>query len=469
MCYDPKSSQAVDFIHHATIVEAQQRGVHLSKDRGFVRSLLQKAKSCVGLNHEEVATLIALEDPELLQELYNVAREIKDKIYGKRIVIFAPLYLSDYCVNNCLYCGYKVTNGGSRRRLSQEEIRQEVTALQKMGHKRLVLEVGEDPVHCPIEYILESIGTIYNTKVANGAIRRVNINIAATTVENYRKLKEAEVGTYILFQETYHKPSYEHYHPSGPKSDYAWHTEAMDRAMEGGLDDVGIGALYGLYDSSYEAIATLMHAKHLEDRMGVGPHTISVPRIKPAEGVAVAPPMQPVSDKDFKRLVAVLRCAVPYTGIILSTREEEKFREEVMALGVSQISAGSCTGVGGYTLETKQPPQFEVSDDRQMDEILFSLCKSGYIPSFCTACYREGRTGDRFMQLAKSGQICNVCQPNALLTLEEYLQDYASPETAELGTALIGEELSAIKNSKAKEKTTEYLEKIRRGERDFRF
>ena len=469
MCYNPKSSQAVEFIHHATILEAQQCGLKLSKDSGLVRSLLQKAKSCAGLNHEEVATLIALEDPELLQELYDVAREIKNKIYGKRIVIFAPLYLSDYCTNNCLYCGYKITNGGARRRLTQEEIRQEVTALQKMGHKRLVLEVGEDSIHCPIEYILESIATIYDTKVGNGAIRRVNINIAASTVENYKKLKKAEVGTYILFQETYHKPSYEHYHPSGPKSDYAWHTEAMDRAMEGGLDDVGIGALYGLYDSSYEAIATLMHAKHLEERMGVGPHTISVPRIKPAEGVAVEPPMQPVSDENFKRLVAVLRCAVPYTGIILSTREEEEFREEVMALGVSQISAGSCTGVGGYTLETKQPPQFEVSDDRQMDEILFSLCKSGYIPSFCTACYREGRTGDRFMQLAKSGQICNVCQPNALLTLEEYLQDYASSETAELGKTLIEEELAAIKNSKAREKTTEYLEKIRRGERDFRF
>ncbi len=467
MLYDPKSSKAGEFIHDSTIMKAMKEGSKRAADPLAVRDILDKAGECKGLSHADAAVLLMLDDDETLDEMTALARDIKSKIYGKRIVIFAPLYLSDYCVNNCRYCGYKHENGGCRRKLSQQQIAEEVRILQKMGHKRLAIEAGEDPVNCPIEYILESISTIYETMEDNGSIRRVNVNIAATTVENYRRLKDAGIGTYILFQETYHKPSYEYFHKNGPKSNYAYHTEAMDRAMEAGIEDVGIAPLFGLYDGFYETIATLQHAEHLEARFGIGPHTISIPRIRPAKDAL--PALMPVDDKDFLRILSVLRLAVPYTGIILSTREEESFRTKLLQAGVSQISAGSCTGVGGYSQNWDQPPQFEISDERSTDEILSGLLASGYIPSFCTACYRQGRTGDRFMQLAKSGDICKVCQPNALITLEEYLQDYASDKTKELGRALIENELHIIPDDGIREKTIDILQEIQHGERDFRF
>lgn len=461
-----------DFIDDEVIGRALESGKNFSKED--IREILQKAREAKGLDLEDVAKLLFCEDEELLEEMYAVAKELKEKIYGKRIVIFAPLYYSDYCVNNCRYCGYRRDNKTPRRRLTMEEVRREVEILEEMGHKRLALEAGEDPVHCPIEYTLEVINTVYDTKLKNGSIRRVNINIAATTVENYRKLKEAGIGTYVLFQETYHRPTYKTMHPSGPKSNYDYHTTAMDRAMAGGIDDVGLGVLFGLYDYRYEVLALLQHAKHLDETYGVGPHTISFPRIKPAFGVDVKKFPHMVSDEDFKKIVAIVRLAVPYTGMILSTRERPDFREEVIAVGISQISAGSCTGVGGYyeeisKKESKTSPQFQVEDQRTPNEVLLSLCEKGYLPSYCTACYRRGRTGDRFMELAKSGNIHNFCQPNAILTFKEFIMDYANPKLREIGEKVIEKSLEDIPSPTVRQKTAERLKKIEAGERDLYF
>jgi 2-iminoacetate synthase len=434
--------------------------------------IIEKAGDAKGLTPEETAVLLENTDGEVLNTLFAAARQVKEKIYGKRIVFFAPLYISNFCINGCTYCGYqKESKGIVRRRLTQDEVGLEVVALERMGHKRLAVEAGEDPANCPIEYVLDTIKTIYAVKEETGSIRRVNVNIAATTVENYAKLKAAGIGTYILFQETYHRETYGKMHPTGPKRDYDWHTLAMDRAMEGGIDDVGFGVLYGLYDYKFEVLATLFHALHLEERFGVGPHTVSVPRIRPADGVDLSAFPHLVSDDEFRKLVAIIRLAIPYTGMLLSTREKAGFRDEVIALGISQISAGSCTGVGGYHEEIAagSQGQFQIEDHRSTDEMLQSVCKSGYLPSFCTACYRQGRTGDRFMRLAKTGQIQNVCQPNAILTFEEYLLDYASPDTKAEGEKAIREHLKQIPNLKARAETENRLERLQQGERDLYF
>lgn len=465
---------AENFIIDSEIRKALEEGRDLAKDKAYVCRLLERAGQCKGLTHKEAAVLLNVEDKDILHEMFKTAGEIKKKIYGKRIVLFAPLYVSNYCVNNCRYCGYKHSNCDfNRRKLDMEALKEEVRILESLGHKRLALELGEDPVNTPLDYVLECIKTIYSLKFDNGSIRRINVNIAATTVEEYKKLKEANIGTYILFQETYHKETYEKMHPQGPKHDYNWHTTAMHRAREAGIDDVGIGVLYGLYDPKYETIAMLMHAEALERDTGVGPHTISVPRLQPAENVSIKDYPHLVSNEDFKKLVAVLRLSVPYTGMILSTREESKFRDEVIKVGISQVSSGSCTGVGGYA-ESQNPdsnekPQFEVGDHRSPIEIIKTLCKSGYIPSYCTACYREGRTGDRFMKLAKTGEIQNVCQPNALLTLKEYLLDYGDEEARKLGDELIEKELENISNEAVRKAALEKLHRIEQGERDLRF
>ncbi len=470
--YNPKSKHAEEFICDEEINAALRYAREHKNDETELNKILQQAETYKGLDYKQVAVLLECDDPKMIQRIHELAAKIKQHIYGNRIVMFAPLYLSNYCVNGCEYCAYHHSNCViKRKKLSQEEIRQEVIALQDMGHKRLALETGEDPVNSPLEYVLDSIHTIYSVKHKNGAIRRVNVNIAATTVENYRKLKEAGIGTYILFQETYHKPTYERVHPTGPKHNYAYHTEAMDRAMEGGIDDVGIGALLGLYDYKYDTVAMMMHVRHLEETVGVGPHTISVPRIRRASEVDTNE-YQGVPDDAFNTLVAILRLAVPYTGLIISTRESKENRAELLRLGISQISGASSTGVGGYIEgeeEEEDTAQFEVNDQRSLDEIVRWLCEAGYIPSFCTACYREGRTGDRFMTLAKAGQICNVCQPNALMTLKEYLMDYASAETRAAGEKLIEQELQHISNATIREKTIANLAAIEQGERDFRF
>lgn len=472
--YDPKSPHAAEFIDHDEIVDTLAQARREAADLARVQAILAKAATFAGLTHREAAVLLEVEDPDTLEAVYTLARQVKEHIYGRRIVLFAPLYLSDYCVNRCSYCGYNHDNCITRRKLTQDEVREEVLVLEKMGHKRLALEAGEDPLNCPLDYILECIKTIYSLKFDNGAIRRVNINIAATTVDDYRKLKDAGIGTYILFQETYHQPTYAAVHPSGPKRDYAWHTEAHDRAMAGGIDDVGLGVLYGLYDWRYDTVGMLMHAEHLEAAHGVGPHTLSVPRIRTAEGLSAQSFPHLVSDPDFKKLVAVLRLAVPYTGMILSTREPQGFREEVVAVGISQVSAGSCTGVGGYAHAGKlgfedASPQFVTEDHRTPMQVLTGLIEDGYIPSYCTACYREGRTGDRFMKLAKAGQIGNVCQANAILTLQEFLEDYADDNLRALGEQAINRELESIPNEQRRAKAKEYLARIRQGERDLRF
>ena len=471
--YNIKSRQAEEFINHQEILDTLEYARANRNNRPLIESLIDKAALCQGLSHREAALLLECDEPELVQRICHLACEIKKKFYGNRIVMFAPLYLSNYCVNGCVYCPYHAKNRTiPRKRLSQEEIRREVIALQDMGHKRLALEAGEDPRNNPIDYILKSIRTIYGIHHKNGAIRRVNVNIAATTVENYRKLKEAGIGTYILFQETYHKKNYEALHPTGPKSNYAYHTEAMDRAMEGGIDDVGLGVLFGLELYRYEFAGLLMHAEHLEARFGVGPHTISVPRICSADDIDAGDFPNAISDDIFSKIVAVIRIAVPYTGMIISTRESQESREKVLELGISQISGGSRTSVGGYA-ETELPEdnsaQFDVSDTRTLDEVVNWLLESGYIPSFCTACYREGRTGDRFMSLVKRGQIANCCQPNALMTLKEYLEDYASSETKEKGIQLIREEMEHIPNPKIRAIAERNLQEIGEGKRDFRF
>lgn len=471
--YDPKSSKATEFIDDQEILDSIAYAEQNKNNRELVDAILKKAAECKGLSHREAAVLLECELPEEKERIFALAKEIKQKFYGNRIVMFAPLYLSNYCVNGCTYCPYHCKNKHIRRKkLSQEEIAREVIALQDMGHKRLALETGEDPVNNQIEYVLESIKTIYGIKHKNGAIRRVNVNIAATTVENYRKLKEAGIGTYILFQETYNKKAYEQLHPTGPKHDYAYHTEAMDRAMDGGIDDVGCGVLFGLSPYLYDFIGILMHAEHLEAAKGVGPHTISVPRIRAADDINPDAFPNAISDDTFEKIVAILRIAVPYTGLIISTRESKEARRRVLNLGVSQISGGSRTSVGGYVKEEtteENSAQFDVNDNRSLDEVVNWLLELGYIPSFCTACYREGRTGDRFMKLVKSGQIANCCQPNAIMTLKEYLEDYASPDTREKGEKVIAEELKRIPNEKVRRIAAEHLTELHNGKRDFRF
>lgn len=471
--YDVKSKKAEEFISDEEILATLAYADEHKNDRELIKSIIEKAKEIKGLSHREASVLLASEEEDLNKEVEKLAMEIKEKFYGNRIVMFAPLYLSNYCVNGCTYCPYHYKNKHIRRKkLSQEEIKAEVIALQDMGHKRLALETGEDPVNSPIEYVLESIKTIYGIKHKNGAIRRVNVNIAATTVENYAKLKEAGIGTYILFQETYHKKSYEELHPTGPKHNYAYHTEAMDRAMEGGIDDVGCGVLFGLEMYRYDFCGLLMHAEHLEAVYNCGPHTISVPRICPADDIDVNDFDNSISDDIFAKIVAILRVAVPYTGLIISTRESQKTRERVLKLGISQISGASSTSVGGYVtpeLPEENSAQFDRSDTRTLDEIIGWLIDLGHIPSFCTACYREGRTGDRFMSLVKSGQIANCCHPNALMTLKEYLEDYASPEVKEKGLAIIEKEIEKVTNPKVKERAKQNLLNIEKGVRDFRF
>lgn len=470
--YDPKSMKAEEFIDHQEILDTLAYADAHKTDAALIDQIVEKAKLRKGLSHREASVLLACELEDKKQEIYALAEQIKKDFYGNRIVMFAPLYLSNYCVNGCLYCPYHKKNTHiPRKKLTQEEIKAEVIALQDMGHKRLALEAGEDPVNNPLEYILESIKTIYSIKHKNGAIRRVNVNIAATTVENYRKLKEAGIGTYILFQETYHKESYEHLHPTGPKSNYAYHTEAHDRAMQGGIDDVGLGVLFGLELYRYEFAGLLMHAEHLEAAFGVGPHTISVPRICPADDIDPGAFDNGISDEVFEKIVACIRVAVPYTGMIISTRESPKVRARVLHLGISQISGGSRTSVGGYTLPEPEndTAQFDLSDHRTLDEVVKWLMEMGYIPSFCTACYREGRTGDRFMSLCKSGQINNCCLPNALMTLKEYLMDYASPETKEIGEKLIACQLGDIPRERTREIVLDRLQRISAGDRDFRF
>ena len=470
--YNPKSMKAEEFISHEEILATLAYAEENKNNLELIEEILAKAEKREGLGYREASVLLACEDEAILKRVYALAEQIKLDFYGNRIVMFAPLYLSNYCINGCIYCPYHMKNKHiARKKLTQEEVAAEVIALQDMGHKRLALEAGEDPVNNPIEYILECINTIYSIKHKNGAIRRVNVNIAATTVENYRKLKDAGIGTYILFQETYHKESYEELHPTGPKHNYAYHTEAMDRAMEGGIDDVGLGVLFGLERYKYEFAGLLMHAEHLEAVHGVGPHTISVPRIKRADDIDPSTFANGIDDETFAKLVALIRIAVPYTGMIVSTRESQEVREKVLKLGISQISGGSRTSVGGYTEEERptDTEQFDVSDQRTLDEVVHWLMDLGYIPSFCTACYRAGRTGDRFMELCKSKQIQNCCHPNALMTLKEYLMDYASAETKAIGEALIEAELNNIPKENVREICADHLKKIEEGIRDFRF
>lgn len=470
--YDVKSMCADDFINDEEIRDTLAYADAHKADVELIDQIIEKAKLRKGLTHREASVLLACELPDKLAEVYELAEQIKLDFYGNRIVIFAPLYLSNYCVNGCVYCPYHMKNKHiARKKLTQEEVAREVIALQDMGHKRLAIEAGEDPVNNPIEYILDCINTIYSIKHKNGAIRRVNVNIAATTVENYRRLKDAGIGTYILFQETYHKESYLKLHPTGPKHDYNYHTEAMDRAMEGGIDDVGLGVLFGLELYRYEFAGLLMHAEHLEAVHGVGPHTISMPRVKHADDIDPNAFDNSISDEIFAKLCALIRIAVPYTGMIISTRESQDVREKLLRLGISQVSGASRTSVGGYCEEERphDTEQFDVSDQRTLDEVVCWLMDMGYIPSFCTACYREGRTGDRFMQLCKSKQIQNCCHPNALMTLDEYLEDYASPHTREVGRELIQKEIPTIPSQKVQQIVRENLDKIKQGSRDFRF
>lgn len=458
--------EKIDFIDEEQIVNILES--NKDKDVEEIERIIEKARQAKGITIEEAAALLNNSNPQIEEKLFEAAREIKERIYGNRIVMFAPLYVSNYCVNRCTYCGYKCTSRIERRRLTDDEIRREVQIIQDLGHKRIALEAGEDDKNCPIDYILHAMDLIYSTKSENGSIRRINVNIAATSVENYRKLKEAGIGTYILFQETYHRESYERLHPAGPKSSYDYHITAMDRAMEGGIDDVGIGALFGLYDFKFEVLGLLFHAKHLEDKFGVGPHTVSVPRLRPAQDVSIDNYPYLVSDHDFRRIVAVLRLALPYTGIILSTREEPSFREEVTKLGVSQISAGSSTGVGGYKAqeEERDTSQFAVADNRTPLEVIKSLCTQGYLPSFCTACYRAGRTGDRFMEFAKSGRIHDLCYPNAMMTFKEYIEDYGDEELKDIGNKVIEKNLANIPDEKMRNETRNRLARIGKGERD---
>lgn len=471
--YNPKSMQAEEFISHDEILETLDYAEKNKHNAELIDSILEKARQKKGLNHREASVLLACDLEDKNQKIYKLAEQIKKDFYGNRIVLFAPLYLSNYCVNGCVYCPYHFKNKHiPRKKLTQEEIRNEVIALQDMGHKRIAIETGEDPVNNPIEYVLESIKTIYSVKHKNGSIRRVNVNIAATTVENYKKLHDVGIGTYILFQETYNKESYEALHPTGPKHNYKWHTEAMDRAMEGGIDDVSLGVLFGLESYRYEFAGLLMHAEHLEAVHGVGPHAISVPRIKKADDINPDDFDNGIDDDIFAKIVACIRIAVPYTGMIISTRETEDCRKRLLHLGVSQISGGSKTSVGGYfnpMPEDENSAQFDVSDRRPLDDVIKWLMEMGYVPSFCTACYRSGRTGDRFMEICKQQQIHNFCHPNAIMTLKEYLEDYASPETKEIGYKLLEKEVKTLEDAKIKKIVEENLVKIESGVRDLKF
>lgn len=471
--YNPKSLKADEFINHEEILDTLAYADAHKDDLELVDQIINKAKLRKGLSHREASVLLACDDPEKNAEIMALAEQIKKDFYGDRIVMFAPLYLSNYCVNGCVYCPYHAKNKHiARKKLTQEEVAAEIRALEDMGHKRLAIEAGEDPVNNPIEYILECIKTIYSATHDNGVIRRVNVNIAATTVDEYRMLKEAGIGTYILFQETYHKESYENLHPTGPKHNYAWHTEAHDRAMEGGIDDVGLGVLFGLELYRYEFAGLLMHAEHLEAVHGVGPHTISVPRIKRADDIDPDVFDNGIDDDTFIKIIACIRIAVPYTGMIISTRENQQVRERALHVGISQISGASRTSVGGYVEpepEEENSAQFDVSDNRTLDEVVRWLMDMNYIPSFCTACYRAGRTGDRFMSLCKSGEIQNCCHPNALLTLKEFLLDYASPQTRAVGEEVIQKQLENIPRENIRTKTRDYLAQMEHGERDFRF
>ncbi|WP_368236344.1 [FeFe] hydrogenase H-cluster radical SAM maturase HydG [Clostridium perfringens] len=473
MLKDNEKYNALDFIKDDEINSLIAKGKELVSDKELVREIIEKSKSAEGLTPKETAVLLNLEDKELIEEMFKAARQVKEKLYGKRLVVFAPLYVSNYCVNNCTYCGYKHCNDElKRKKLNKEQLIEEVKVLESLGHKRIALEAGEDPVNAPLDYILDCIKSIYSIKFDNGSIRRINVNIAATTVENYKRLKDAEIGTYILFQETYHKPTYEKLHVSGPKHNYNYHTTAMHRAREAGIDDIGMGVLYGLYDYKYETLAMLMHAMDLEETTGVGPHTLSVPRIRPAENVSLENYPYLVDDEDFKKIVAILRLAVPYAGLILSTREEPGLRDEIIALGVSQVSTGSCTGVGGYSEAYSDPeekPQFEVGDHRSPVEMIESLMKAGYIPSYCTACYREGRTGERFMDIVKSGELYKICEANALITLKEFIDDYGTDRTREIGDKLIKKSIDEIDNESFRKSVEEKINKISNGIRDLRF
>lgn len=473
MLKDNEKYNALDFIKDDEINSLIAKGKELVSDKELVREIIEKSKSAEGLTPEETAVLLNLEDKELIEEMFKAARQVKEKLYGKRLVVFAPLYVSNYCVNNCTYCGYKHCNDElKRKKLNKEQLIEEVKVLESLGHKRIALEAGEDPVNAPLDYILDCIKSIYSIKFDNGSIRRINVNIAATTVENYKRLKDAEIGTYILFQETYHKPTYERLHVSGPKHNYNYHTTAMHRAREAGIDDIGMGVLYGLYDYKYETLAMLMHAMDLEETTGVGPHTLSVPRIRPAENVSLENYPYLVDDEDFKKIVAILRLAVPYAGLILSTREEPGLRDEIIALGVSQVSTGSCTGVGGYSesyIDPEEKPQFEVGDHRSPVEMIESLMEAGYIPSYCTACYREGRTGERFMDIVKSGELYKICEANALITLKEFIDDYGTDRTREIGDKLIKKSIDEIDNESFRKSVKEKINKISNGTRDLRF
>ncbi|EOU1652597.1 [FeFe] hydrogenase H-cluster radical SAM maturase HydG [Clostridium perfringens] len=473
MLKDNEKYNALDFIKDDEINSLIAKGKELVSDKELVREIIEKSKSAEGLTPEETAVLLNLEDKELIEEMFKAARQVKEKLYGKRLVVFAPLYVSNYCVNNCTYCGYKYCNDElKRKKLNKEQLIEEVKVLESLGHKRIALEAGEDPVNAPLDYILDCIKSIYSIKFDNGSIRRINVNIAATTVENYKRLKDAEIGTYILFQETYHKPTYERLHVSGPKHNYNYHTTAMHRAREAGIDDIGMGVLYGLYDYKYETLAMLMHAMDLEETTGVGPHTLSVPRIRPAENVSLENYPYLVDDEDFKKIVAILRLAVPYAGLILSTREEPVLRDEIIALGVSQVSTGSCTGVGGYSesyVDPEEKPQFEVGDHRSPVEMIESLMEAGYIPSYCTACYREGRTGERFMEIVKSGELYKICEANALITLKEFIDDYGTDKTREIGDKLIKKSIDEIDNESFRKSVEEKINKISKGTRDLRF
>ncbi|MCX0379502.1 [FeFe] hydrogenase H-cluster radical SAM maturase HydG [Clostridium perfringens] len=473
MLKDNEKYNALDFIKDDEINSLIAKGKELVSDKELVREIIEKSKSAEGLTPEETAVLLNLEDKELIEEMFKAARQVKEKLYGKRLVVFAPLYVSNYCVNNCTYCGYKHCNDElKRKKLNKEQLIEEVKVLESLGHKRIALEAGEDPVNAPLDYILDCIKSIYSIKFDNGSIRRINVNIAATTVENYKRLKDAEIGTYILFQETYHKPTYERLHVSGPKHNYNYHTTAMHRAREAGIDDIGMGVLYGLYDYKYETLAMLMHAMDLEETTGVGPHTLSVPRIRPAENVSLENYPYLVDDEDFKKIVAILRLAVPYAGLILSTREEPGLRDEIIALGVSQVSTGSCTGVGGYSevySDPEEKPQFEVGDHRSPVEMIESLMEAGYIPSYCTACYREGRTGERFMDIVKSGELYKICEANALITLKEFIDDYGTDRTREIGDKLIKKSIDEIDNESFRKSVEEKINKISNGTRDLRF
>ncbi|MDM1000671.1 MAG: [FeFe] hydrogenase H-cluster radical SAM maturase HydG [Clostridium perfringens] len=473
MLKDNEKYNALDFIKNDEINSLIAKGKELVSDKELVREIIEKSKSAEGLTPEETAVLLNLEDKELIEEMFKAARQVKEKLYGKRLVVFAPLYVSNYCVNNCTYCGYKHCNDElKRKKLNKEQLIEEVKVLESLGHKRIALEAGEDPVNAPLDYILDCIKSIYSIKFDNGSIRRINVNIAATTVEDYKRLKDAEIGTYILFQETYHKPTYERLHVSGPKHNYNYHTTAMHRAREAGIDDIGMGVLYGLYDYKYETLAMLMHAMDLEETTGVGPHTLSVPRIRPAENVSLENYPYLVDDEDFKKIVAILRLAVPYAGLILSTREEPGLRDEIIALGVSQVSTGSCTGVGGYSesyVDPEEKPQFEVGDHRSPVEMIESLMEAGYIPSYCTACYREGRTGERFMEIVKSGELYKICEANALITLKEFIDDYGTDRTREIGDKLIKKSIDEIDNESFRKSVEEKINKISKGTRDLRF